>query len=141
MARVTESGEVDLHPVPGYGVTVTCMTEMFMDQVPDACTLPTVERPLRVAEFGRLFSSALQSQARVSATRLRWVLDAAAEPDARDLMARESQCCSFFTFTISSSEDGDTGQVVVVDVDVPAEQEAVLDALQTLAARAARTAA
>lgn len=110
---------------------------MFMDQVPDACTLPTVARPLRVAEFGRLFSGALHTQTRLSATRLRWVLDAAAEADVRDLTARESLCCSFFAFTITSGEVGDAGQVVVVDVDVPREQAAVLDALQTLAARAA----
>lgn len=116
------------------------MTEMFLDRAPDGCTLPTVERPLRLAEFGHLFTDALRTQARVSATRLRWVLDVAAEAEARDLTGRESECCTFFTFSITSTELADAGRVVIVDVDVPAGQVAVLDALQALAVRAAEVA-
>jgi hypothetical protein len=92
--------------------------------IPDACTLPTVEQPLRVAEFGELFATSVRSRQRMSPTRLRLVLDPAGEARARDLCARESQCCSFFTFTFGVDERG-----VSLDVDVPPQQIAVLDAI------------
>jgi hypothetical protein len=92
--------------------------------VPNACTLPTAEQPLRVAEFDELFATALRSRERLSPTRLRLVIDPAAEQQARDLCARESQCCSFFTFTFEMDERG-----VLLDVDVPPQQIAVLDAI------------
>lgn len=98
-------------------------------RVPDACTLPTVEQPLRLAEFDSLFATALRSQQRISPTRLQWQLDPTAQPEAQDLTARESSCCSFFTFTFTSVPAG-----LQVDVEVPTEQVAVLD---TLAERAA----
>jgi hypothetical protein len=97
--------------------------------VPDACTLPTAERPLRLAEFDELFATALRGQQRLSPTRLRWRLDPAAEQMARDLTARESACCSFFAFTFAPADGG-----LQLDVDVPASQVAVLDALATRAA-------
>ncbi len=92
--------------------------------MPDACTLPTAERPLRVAEFDELFATAVRGQQRLSATRLRWLLDPAAEPRARDLTVRETQCCSFFTFTFAPVNGG-----VQLDVEVPAAHVDVLDAL------------
>ena len=92
--------------------------------VPDACTLPTVERPLRLAEFDELFATAVRDQHRLSATRLRWLLDPAAEARARDLTVRETQCCSFFTFTFAPVDGA-----VQLDVEVPAAHVEVLDAL------------
>jgi hypothetical protein len=97
--------------------------------VPDACTLPTVERPLRLAEFDELFATALLGQQRLSPTQLRWRLDRTAERAVRDLAGREGGCCSFFTFTFARG-DG----VVRVDVQVP---DAYVDVLDALAARAA----
>jgi len=99
----------------------------------ESCTLPTVERPLRLAEFDDLFS-ALTAQTRLSAAVLRWSLDSGAEAVARDLAARETQCCSFFTFSFTS--DGDAVQV---DVRVPAVRSEVLDALAARAASRMRT--
>lgn len=92
--------------------------------VPDACTLPTVERPLRLAEFDNLFATAVRDQQRLSAARLRWLLDPAAEAWARDLTGRETQCCSFFTFTFALADGA-----VQLDVEVPAAHVDVLDAL------------
>lgn len=43
----------------------------------------------------------------------------------RDLVARESGCCSFFTFTVRPGP-----QDIGLDVEVDGAQEAVLDALQ-----------
>jgi hypothetical protein len=96
--------------------------------VPEACTLPTADQPLRLAEFDDLFATALRDQRRLSPTVLRWRLNPAAEPVARDLTARESSCCSFFTFTFTTSGEGEQ-EAVNLDVQVPTAQIAVLDAL------------
>ncbi|KAB1107569.1 hypothetical protein [Micromonospora aurantiaca] len=101
--------------------------------VPDTCTLPTAERPLRLAEFDGLFHDALRGADRPAAGHLRLHLDGRAEALARDLIARESACCSFFTFDLASP-DGDT---LTLDIRVPATRVAVLDAL-ALRATAAR---
>ena len=97
--------------------------------VPDACALPTVEQPLRLTEFDALFATGLVDQERVTPHLLRWSLNPKAEDVARDLTARETECCSFFTFSFTSQPD-----VLSVDVRVPPAQVKVLDAL---AARAA----
>ncbi|GIF23602.1 hypothetical protein BJ973_004211 [Actinoplanes tereljensis] len=96
---------------------------------PEACTLPTVERPLRLAEFDDLFATALRGQQRLSATALRWDLDPAAEAVARDLTSRESECCSFFSFGFHLGD-----QSLRLDVEVPAAHVEVLDALARRAA-------
>ncbi|MBO4140819.1 hypothetical protein J5U46_11730 [Micromonospora tulbaghiae] len=101
--------------------------------VPDTCTLPTTERPLRLAEFDGLFRDPLRGADRLSAGHLRLRLDGRAEPVARDLIARESACCSFFTFDLARP-GGDT---LTLDIRVPANRVAVLDAL-ALRATAAR---
>jgi hypothetical protein len=100
---------------------------MTTSWTPDACTLPTVERPLRAAAFEQLFTSGLRYQERVSSTALRWRFDPSTTSEARRLAELETECCSFFTFTF----DGDD-----VTVAVPAEHTAVLDALQALASHA-----
>jgi hypothetical protein len=105
------------------------MTSDDQAWVPEACTLPTVERPLRAAEFDDLFATALRHQQRLSATALQWRIDPAAEATARDLIGRESSCCSFFSFAFT--HDGDA---VRLDVQVPAAHVDVLDALADRAA-------
>jgi hypothetical protein len=102
--------------------------------VPDACRLPTVELPLRLAEFDDLFATALRGQQRSSATALRWDLDPAAAVVARDLANRESRCCSFFSFTFRP-DDG----FLRLDVEVPAAYVTVLDALARRAAAGMRS--
>ncbi|MEW2381839.1 hypothetical protein AB0873_07080 [Micromonospora sp. NPDC047707] len=95
--------------------------------VPDACTLPTVERPLRLAEFDQFFAAAVRGVDRPSAQHLRLRLDGAAqvEETARDLTAREASCCSFFAFDLSRSGP----EALALDVRVPAAHVDVLDAL------------
>lgn len=105
------------------------MADVLDVWVPQACTLPTVERPLRLQEFDEVFSTVLRGQERVSPHVLRWVFDPAAEAVLRDLTVRESECCSFFVFDIV---DGAAG--LVVEVTVPSSQVAVLDALETRSA-------
>jgi hypothetical protein len=94
--------------------------------VPAACTLPTVEQPLRVSEFDVLFKHNLISIERVADLQLRMVLIGDdVEAAARDLCDRESECCSFFTFAIDRS-----GDEVTVDIGVPPAYRQVLTAIQ-----------
>lgn len=98
---------------------------------PDACTLPTAEQPLRLAEFDALFTNHTIGVERVAPTRL--VLTLTGPPDlaaqVKDLTDRESSCCSFFTFTLSTDEHSSAGNRVRLDVVVPAARIDVLDAL------------
>lgn len=98
------------------------------DWAPDACTLPTSQRPLRVAEFDELFTVVVQSERR-EPTELDLMLPRDVEATARDLARRESECCSFFTFEFEGVGDG-----VVMHVAVPPEHAEVLDALEARAA-------
>jgi hypothetical protein len=93
------------------------------DWAPDACTLPTEERPLRVAEFADLFAFVVRAERR-GPQRLDVVLRRLVEVPARDLARRESECCSFFTFDFELA-----GNDVVMHIAVPPEHAAVLDAL------------
>ncbi|MGC4785402.1 hypothetical protein [Micromonospora zamorensis] len=95
--------------------------------VPDACTLPTAEQPLRLAEFDQFFTDAVRGLDRVSAQHLRLRLDGGAQVEemVRDLTARESSCCSFFTFGLSRPGPDSLS----LDVRVAAAHVDVLDAL------------
>ncbi|MFJ9979415.1 hypothetical protein [Streptomyces cyaneofuscatus] len=94
--------------------------------VPQSCTLPTEERPLRVAEWDGLFAERLTSLSRPGPLRLR--LDLAGgtgvEERLRDLVEREGGCCSFFAFTVIPGED-----LIGLDIAVDRGHEAVLEAL------------
>jgi hypothetical protein len=96
------------------------------DCAPDACTLPTAERPLRIAEFDDLFRTAAVAVDRVDDRRARWSLapDPTVPARAADLVARESLCCAFFDFTVRVS-----GGTATLEVAVPDEYAPVLDAL------------
>ncbi|MFE7551155.1 hypothetical protein [Streptomyces gardneri] len=100
--------------------------------VPQSCTLPTEERPLRVAEWDELFSERLVSRSRPQPLHLRLNLAGGegVEERVRDLAERESGCCSFFTFTTTPDQD-----LIHLDISVDQAHKAVLEAL------AARTAA
>ena len=105
---------------------------------PDTCTLPQPERPLRAAEFTTLFAASLRSLERIDETHLRLVLVGAEQLRATvaDLTARETECCSFFRFTITELADR-----ILLDVAVPAAHRTVLDGLARHAASAAGLAA
>lgn len=92
---------------------------------PDACTLPTAERPLRLAEFRELFADLRGVTRRAPHwLRLRLAGTAGVERRARELVAREGRCCAFFAFAVHRD-----GGEVVLDVRVPADRAAVLDGL------------
>jgi hypothetical protein len=106
----------------------------------DACTLPTAEQPLRVAEFDDLFRTSLERVERLGAGRVRLVLsgDAGLRARAEDLAAREVSCCSFFDFTIvegrrRGESQGGVSERVEMVIAVPPGREDVLAALADLA--------
>lgn len=94
--------------------------------VPAVCMLPTAEKPRRVAEFDELFRAALRGLDRPQPTRLVLHLEpAAGRADAvRDLARRETECCSFFDFSVL-----DGGGLLVFEVEVSPAHIDVLDAI------------
>jgi hypothetical protein len=94
--------------------------------MPDACTLPTVERPVRAAEFDALLDASVHGVERLDKYRLRLILDRS--PDVGAAAARfavnETGCCAFFTFTLTADGEG-----LRLEVAVPEGQTNVLDAL------------
>lgn len=102
--------------------------------LPESCTLPTAERPLRLAEFDDLFAGAVRGVRRhTDQRRLELELDPAPAVAARaaDLLVRETACCSFFTFTLTAAHGR-----LSLDIEVPA---AHVELLAAMAARAAGT--
>ena len=97
----------------------------------EACTLPTAERPLRLAEFDDLFATTLRRIDRTGPTGARLLLtgDEALADRTQRLADAESACCSFFTFSVSAFEPG----LVALDIEVPA---AYVDVLAGLVERA-----
>jgi hypothetical protein len=118
------------------------------DWVPvDACTLPTANQPLRVAEFDDLFATALRAIERPDASgRARLVLAGGDDLGNRvqRLADAETACCSFFTFTLTplttDRADAD-GSVLALDIEVPVARADVLAALVQRAEQARQAAA
>jgi hypothetical protein len=110
--------------------------------LPEACTLPTAERPFRLAEFDDLFATAVRRIDPVSASHVRLHLTGPAGLTARvrDLAARETECCSFFVFTTTEEPAGD-GEAVLLDIEVPAAHAEVLASLAQRAGAASARAA
>lgn len=95
----------------------------------DACTLPTAERPLRLAEFDTLFTEAVTGVERAgNSARLHLSGDDRLADRVRDLADRESACCSFFTFAIETQPQG-----LTLHITVPPQR---MDILSSLADRA-----
>jgi hypothetical protein len=107
-----------------------------MDQrpVPIACSLPAGERSGRLDEFRALFAGLLEPADRRAGT-LRLLLPAGAEAAARDLFAREQDCCPFFAVGFQGVAGG-----LEVEVSVPPGAEELLDGLAGLAPSRAQAA-
>ncbi|TDD33557.1 hypothetical protein E1287_19160 [Actinomadura sp. KC06] len=103
------------------------VNQAWAPEGPRACTLPTAQRPLREAEFDKLFAEAATGVERAGPGRTRVRLRPGPETAGRaaSLAARENACCSFFTFTLTISG----GDGLTLDVTVPAAHTGVLDAL------------
>lgn len=97
------------------------------DWVPETCTLPSVDQPLRRAEFDAMFAEDVTSVDQISPEQLRFELraDPAAAARAAGLAVKETGCCSFFTFDLSIGE----GKVLMT-VTTSATHTEVLTALR-----------
>lgn len=112
----------------------------------DVCTLPTADIPLRVAEFDDLFAAALTDVDQPSPTTLELSLlgPIGLAARVRDLTDRESDCCSFFSFTLTQISRGsgqragrrDDAEQLQLDVAVPAVHADVLTAVAQRASHA-----
>lgn len=93
---------------------------------PQACTLPTAERPLRLAEFDALFAEAVTEVRPDGPGRVLMALrpEPRVAGRAAELAARETGCCSFFAFTLSAA-----GGELNLQVSVDDRHIEVLDAL------------
>jgi hypothetical protein len=101
----------------------------------EACTLPTLEQPKRIAEFDDLFAASLRDIQELggSVVTVRLVLggDEVLPERVQRLVDAETSCCSFFTFTLTPLELGDSSVTetrVALDIDVPAARADVLAA-------------
>ncbi|ALG15081.1 hypothetical protein [Kibdelosporangium phytohabitans] len=96
--------------------------------VPEACTLPTAEQPLREAEFDDLFAAAVRGIERPEPSLLRLELAPTADvaETVAGLVVRETACCSFFQFTLTAT----AGRLALEVASAPVE------VLTALAARA-----
>jgi hypothetical protein len=81
---------------------MTTTSSADLGWAPDACTLPTTEQPLRLAEFDALFARHVTDVRRESGTRLALALTGGpqAAATAAGLAARETGCCAFFAFDL-----------------------------------------
>ena len=97
----------------------------------ESCTLPAADLAGRLAEFDAAFAAGLRHAEVISPTHVRLVFgaDQAQAQALAGLLAKESQCCSFFGF--GQRADGDT---VTVDVTVPPAHAGTLAALAGRAA-------
>lgn len=101
----------------------------------ESCTLPTDDRPLRAAEFDEMFARHLVEVKRPKPTSAVFVLDGGNDLPvrARDLAARETACCSFFTIDVSEQRPG----AVQMHVSVPASRMQIISALIARAEKSA----
>jgi len=97
--------------------------------VPDACTLPTAEQPVRIAEWDSLFSELVAvEQSDGAHGRLVFAGIADLEERVRDLSRRETECCSFFDFSVEAGADALGEPMLWLDIGVPPTRAEVLGA-------------
>ncbi len=74
--------------------------------VPASCTMPTVDQPLRLAEFDQFFAHDVASVTTTPEGSVRLDLRPTAEVAERaaGLAAAETSCCSFFEFGLTLTD-------------------------------------
>jgi hypothetical protein len=91
------------------------------DWVPSACTLPTTEQPVRIAQFDDLFRKAVSGVDQPSSGNVRLTLHPSPQNAARAarLAAMESSCCAFFSFDLAIAN----GELTLSVVARPAHEQ------------------
>ena len=91
----------------------------------DACTLPTADRPFRLAEFDALFAASVRSvEWDGNTVRMHLTGPPDLRARVRDLAERETACCAFFTFVV----DG-MAHDLTLRISVPPEHRDILAGL------------
>jgi hypothetical protein len=100
--------------------------------IADFCTLPTAAQPLRLLQFDELFRRQVHPPRWIGPHRVEFTF-AGAEglyAEVSDLVARESECCSFFEFAIDQhAEPAVQEDHLLLRVGVPTNRDEVLQAL------------
>jgi hypothetical protein len=93
-------------------------------KIPIACSLTAEEAPDRIAEWQGVLAAATAREATPDGFRLHFARDAAIAARLADLAAREVDCCAFFDFTVTI-----TNEALVLGVVAPAETHAMIGEL------------
>ena len=94
-----------------------------MTKVPIACTLSADERVDRGGEWTRMLTRATARTLTDARAELTFPRDPALASELADLVAREVECCEFFTFTLTVSRDA-----IVLGVNAPDEAKDLVTA-------------
>jgi hypothetical protein len=100
--------------------------------IADFCTLPTAAQPMRLMEFDELFRRQVRPPRWIGPHRVEFIFANAEglSAEVSDLVARESECCSFFDFAIDQhTEPALQEDHLVLRIGVPATRAKVLQAL------------
>lgn len=105
-----------------------------MDALPirGFCSLPAADQPMRLMEFDELFRRQVAPPHRIGPYRAEFRFGSADGLHAKvsDLLARESECCSFFDFMIDQRAERRVNRdQLLLQVGVPASRTDVLEAL------------
>jgi hypothetical protein len=87
-----------------------------MTKIPIACTLSAGEQVDRGGEWARMLTRATARTLTDARAELTFPRDPALARELADLVAREVDCCGFFTFTLTVSRDA-----IVLGVSAPDE--------------------
>jgi hypothetical protein len=101
-------------------------------RIADFCTLPTAAQPMRLLEFDELFRRQVHPPRWIGAHQVEFTFADAdgLHAEVSDLVARESECCSFFEFAIDQhAQPAVEEDRLVLRVGVPATRGEVLQAL------------
>jgi|tagenome__1003787_1003787.scaffolds.fasta_scaffold20989471_4 hypothetical protein len=105
---------------------------MDASSVDDFCTLPMAAQLGRLSEFDELFRRQVAAPRWIGLHRLEFTFASVEDlpADVSDLVARESECCSFFDFVIDQRAGRALNEdQLLLQVGVPSSRADVLGAL------------
>jgi hypothetical protein len=92
-------------------------------RIPIACTLAPSEQVDRGGEWARMLARASSRELTDGRAELTFPREPALASELADLVAREVDCCAFFTFTLTVSRD-----VILLAVSAPDEAKELVTA-------------
>jgi hypothetical protein len=95
-----------------------------VSRIPIACSLDVSDQVVRAEEWRQLKTKAITRELTDEGARLTFAPETVAATEVAELVAREVNCCPFFTFTLEI-----TAQHLVLTVTAPEDSVAVVAAL------------